>query len=160
MTEREIPAWADINEVTLRGRLGKDAESHTFQNGGMAVKFSLATSEKWTDRRTGDRVEKTEWHNLVIKFNDAAINTALDLKKGTRVKIIGKITSRSWDAQDGTRKSITEIEVGRFGKIEIVPDDREPAAKPARQASSGGGYPPRHGESMMDDEIPFAPCWE
>ena len=164
MTEREIPAWADINQVTLRGRMGRDPESRSFANGGMAVSFSLATSEKWTNKQTGERMEKTEWHNIVVKFNDVAVNVALGASKGTRVKINGKITTRQWDAQDGSKRTTTEIEVGRFGSIEIVPDDRDaaPAAKSARQVppSSGGGYPPRPGETMMDDEIPFAPCWE
>lgn len=150
MNDTTRPAWADINEVTLQGRLGRDPESRSSQSGQVFVNFSLATSEVWKDKQTGERREKTTWHNVAVKFNDVAVNLALGLRKGQRVKLVGKIAPREWQDAQGQNRTTVEIEVGRFGRLEIVPDDREGAAPPQRAASP----PPRQSRDT-DDEIPF-----
>lgn len=150
----EPPAWADINSVTLRGRLGRDAEMRSTNGGMQIVNLSVATGESWTDKRTGERRSVTQWHRVVVKFNDVAVNAACDLRKGDRVLLKGKVTYREWE-QEGVKRFATEIEVGRFGEIALVPDDREPekqsrpAAKPAqRRAAPSTDYD-------LSDDIPF-----
>jgi len=143
------PAWADRNEVTLQGRLGRDPESRSTAGGMVFVNFSVATGRKWKDKHSGEEKSVTHWHNIAVKFNEGAINTAFGLRKGQRVLVKGEITYRKWTDQSGTERHATEIEVSRFGSIEVVPDDWDgaprQAAQPARQVS------PRD----LDDEIPF-----
>ena len=147
----EIPTWRDINRVELRGRLGRDPEIRTVGASGFQVaNLTIATSEKWTDKRSGEKKEQTEWHRVVVKFNDVAINTASNMAKGQRVRCVGKITTRKWTDNAGVEKYSTEIEVGRFGELELVPDDRDP---PQRQPKPAGG-------GDLADEIPFSACKE
>jgi single-strand DNA-binding protein len=143
--------WRDINRVELRGRVGRDPESRTFASGGMVVNLSVATSEVWKDKGTGEKRERTEWHNVVCKFNEVAINTALGLVKGQRVRVVGKIATRKWQDKNGADRFTTEIEVGRFGELEAVADDRRAARPAGRPAAKPAPSPTRD----LDDEIPF-----
>ena len=154
----ETPTWRDINRVELRGRLGRDPEMRSFSNGGQVASLSIATSEKWKDKNSGEMKEITEWHRVSVKFNDVAINTASNMVKGQRVRCVGKIVSRKFNDQSGNERTMYEIEVGRFGELEVVPDDRDdrpapraPATAPARAA--GGGS--RRAPDDSFDEIPF-----
>lgn len=143
------PSWRDVNRVELRGRLGRDAEVKNFGN-FQVVNLRIATSEKWTDKRTQEKKELTEWHQVVVKFNDVAVNVACDLRKGQRVRAVGKIVTRKWTDSAGAERYATEVEVGRFGELELVPDDRDP---PQRQPKPAGG-------GDLADEIPFSACKE
>ena len=144
---REIPEWADINEVRLRGRLGKDAETKTTLGGMVIVSLNLATSERWKDKKSGEQKEITEWHQVEVKFNDVLVNAAMAAKKSQRVRLLGKKVTRTWkNAQDETRYA-TNIEVTRFGEFEILPDDREGKSPPAPRAATN--------IDNLDDEIPF-----
>jgi single-strand DNA-binding protein len=98
---------AGVNKVILVGNLGKDPEVKTFENGRKVAKFSLATSETYTDR-SGQRQEKTEWHNVVFWGNIADVIEKY-LRKGSQIYMEGKLATRSYD-QDGVKKFITEIE--------------------------------------------------
>lgn len=125
---------AGVNKVILLGRLGKDPEQASFANGGSVVKFSVATSENWKDKQTGERKEKTEWHNVVI-YNDNLGKIAKDyLKKGSQVYLEGAIQSRKFQDNSGAERYITEIVLQRFrGELTLI-DGRGDAG-----ASSGGG---------------------
>lgn len=158
-----------VNKVILVGRLGKDPESRSFQNGGKVVNMTLATSETWNDRASGERKEKTEWHNVVIKDEKLAENAEKYLKKGASVYIEGRIETRKWQDQSGNDKYTTEVIVPRFGGVLTFLSGRgeeggtggggyqpreRAAAAPER---SGGGSPswePSKGGDL-DDEIPF-----
>ena len=112
---------AGVNKVILVGRLGKDPEQASFANGGSVVKFSLATSENWKDKQTGERKEKTEWHNVVI-YNENLGKIAKDyLKKGSEVYLEGAIQSRKFQDNSGAERYTTEIVLQRFrGELTLL----------------------------------------
>lgn len=168
---------AGVNKVILVGRLGKDPESRSFQNGGKVVNFTLATSETWNDRSSGERKERTEWHNIVIRNEKLGELAEKYLKKGREVYIEGSIQSRKFEVS-GQERSITEIIVGPFrGELTFIGGrgdegggDRAsggseasrsstPARQPARSEGGGSQWDsPKGGHgggSDLDDEIPF-----
>ena len=146
-----------VNKATLIGNLGKDPEVRNTQDGTKIVNLTLATSETWTDKASGERKEKTEWHKIVI-FNDRIADVAERfLKKGAKVYVEGKITTRKWTDKDGADRYSTEIVIDRFkGELTML-DTRgggggvsEPAADraPAARAAAPAG-------ADLDDSIPF-----
>lgn len=156
-----------VNKVILVGRLGKDPEVRSFQNGGKVVNFTLATSETWNDRASGERKEKTEWHNIVIKNEKIGEVAEKYLKKGASVYIEGAIQSRKYADQSGVEKYITEIVVAQFrGEMTMLGgrndegggggdyQPRERAAAPAARGGAAPSWEPSKGGDL-DDEIPF-----
>jgi single-strand DNA-binding protein len=164
-----------VNKVILVGNLGKDPEVRTTQDGTKIVNLTLATSENWNDRQTGERKERTEWHKVVI-FNDRIGDVAERfLKKGSKIYIEGALQTRKWTDQSGAERYSTEVVVGRFkGELTMLDtrsgggeaasegggfrSDRGPAPqRAAAGAARGGGSPsweaPKGGD--LDDEIPF-----
>ena len=155
-----------VNKVTLVGNLGKDPEVRSAQSGMKIVNLTVATSDSWTDKASGERKEQTEWHRVVI-MNDRLAETAEKyLRKGAKVYLEGKLQTRKWTDQSGQEKYTTEVLLGRFG-AEMVLLDRNPNASggedyapraaapaktPARAASSSWDTRPA---MDMDDEIPF-----
>ena len=100
---------SSVNKVILVGKLGKDPETRTFQNGGKVASFSIATSERWKDKSTGEQKERTEWHRISV-FNEhiiAVVETYL--KKGAKVYIEGQLETRKWTNKDGVEKFSTEV---------------------------------------------------
>jgi single-strand DNA-binding protein len=103
-----------VNKVILVGNLGKDPEARSMSNGGEVVSFSIATSENWNDKASGERKEKTEWHNIVI-FNENLGRIAKQYaRKGTSVYVEGQLQTRKWQDQDGRDRYTTEIVLQRF----------------------------------------------
>jgi single-strand DNA-binding protein len=166
-----------VNKVILVGNLGKDPEVRTSQDGTKIVNFTLATSETWNDRASGERKERTEWHRVVI-FNENLAGIAEKyLRKGSKVYVEGALQTRKWTDQSGQEKYTTEVVISRFrGDITLLggrgegegagegggypPRERAPArSAPAggARSASGGGSPswdaPKGGD--LDDEIPF-----
>lgn len=112
---------AGVNKVILVGRLGKDPESKTFANGGTVVNFTLATSETWRDKMSGERKERTEWHNIVIRNENIGKIATQYLRKGSEVYIEGSISTRKWQDQNGQDRYTTEIVVGPFkGELALI----------------------------------------
>lgn len=106
---------AGVNKVILVGNLGKDPESKSFANGGMVVRFPLATSETWRDRQTGERKEKTEWHTVAI-FSEGLVGVVERyLKKGSKVFVEGKLQTRKWQDQNGNDRYSTEVVIQGLG---------------------------------------------
>jgi single-strand DNA-binding protein len=103
---------SSLNKVMLIGRLGKDPEMQYFESGAVKAAFSLATSERYKNRE-GQQVENTEWHNLVLWGKGAEIAEKY-LRKGKQIYVEGSIKTRSWEAQDGTKRYMTEINVQTF----------------------------------------------
>src|SRR5688572_4999713 len=98
-----------VNKAIVLGRLGKDPETKTFQNGGKVVNLRVATSESWTNKTTGEKQERTEWHSVAI-FNDMIGDVAAKyLRKGSEVYIEGQIETRKYTGQDGQDRYSTEI---------------------------------------------------
>jgi single-strand DNA-binding protein len=109
-----------LNKVTLIGRLGKDPEVKNLTNGSAVANFSVATSEKWKDKRSGEMQEKTEWHNIVV-WNEKTIEFIEKwLKKGDLVYLEGKIQTRKWEDSDGKDRYSTEIVIPQFAGIEAL----------------------------------------
>ncbi|HEX8384230.1 MAG TPA: single-stranded DNA-binding protein [Sphingomonas sp.] len=122
-----------VNKVILVGNLGKDPESKAFQNGGKVVNLRIATSESWKDRQSGERKEKTEWHQVAI-FDERIGETAEKfLRKGSKVYIEGQIQTRKWQDQNGADRYTTEVVVPRFGGVMTMLDG------PGGGQGGGGG---------------------
>jgi single-strand DNA-binding protein len=125
-----------VNKVILIGNLGKDPEARSMNNGGEVVSFSIATSETWNDKQSGDRKEKTEWHNIVI-FNENLGRIAKQyLRKGSSVYVEGALQTRKWTDQSGQDKYTTEVVLQRFrGELTLLGGRGEGGG----QSSGGGG---------------------
>lgn len=132
-----------VNKVILIGNLGKDPEIKSFQNGGRIANFTIATSETWKDKMSGDRKERTEWHNIKIDNENLVRVAEQYLRKGSKVYLEGQLQTRKWQDKEGNDRYTTEIVVGRFkGELELL-DRREGGGGGGGSyggASSGGDY--------------------
>jgi len=126
-----------VNKVILVGNLGKDPESRTFANGGKVVSFSVATSENWKDRASGERKEKTEWHNVSIFSEGLAGVAERFLKKGSKVYLEGQLETRKWQDQSGNDRYTTDVVLRNFNSSMVLLDGR---AEGGGGGGSGGGY--------------------
>jgi single-strand DNA-binding protein len=135
-----------VNKVILVGNLGKDPEVRSAQDGSKIVNLTLATSETWNDRASGERKEKTEWHRVVV-FNDRVADVAERfLKKGAKIYVEGSLQTRKWTDQQGQERYTTEVVIGRFNGQLTMLDTRSgggDAGGYAEGESGGGGYAPR-----------------
>jgi single-strand DNA-binding protein len=153
---------AGVNKVILVGNLGKDPEVRRTQSGEPIVNFSVATSENWRDKNTGERKEKTEWHRVVI-FNEHLAKIAEQyLRKGSKVFVEGQLATRKWTDKDGQEKYTTEIVLNRFrGELQML-DGRGEGGGRSEGGFGGGSSGGGRSEPVnfdrgndMDDEIPF-----
>ena len=134
----DIETWAEVmagsvNKVILIGNLGRDPEIRSMQDGGKIVQLSIATSENWRDRNTGERRERTEWHRVVI-FNENLAKVAEQyLRKGSSVYLEGQLQTRKWTDQSGQEKYTTEVVLQRYrGELTML-------GSRADGGSGGGG---------------------
>lgn len=122
-----------VNKVIIVGNLGRDPESKSFQNGGKVVNLRIATSESWKDKSTGERKEKTEWHQVAI-FNEGIANVAERyLRKGSKVYLEGSLQTRKWQDASGADKYSTEIVLQGFNSVLTMLD--APTGQGEAQAS-------------------------
>ena len=156
-----------VNKVILVGNLGNDPDVRTMQSGDRVVNLSLATSESWKDKATGERKEKTEWHRVVV-FNQGLVTVCENyLKKGSKVYIEGQLETRSWE-QDGQKKYTTEVVLRPYrGELTMLDsrnsagggfNDNQPGYGAQSGGSFGGGAQPATAAAPVDeleDEIPF-----
>jgi single-strand DNA-binding protein len=161
-----------VNKVILVGNLGKDPEVRRMQNGNPVVNLSIATSETWRDKATGERKEKTEWHRVVIFSEGLAKVAEQYLKKGAKVYIEGALQTRKWTDQSGVEKYSTEVVLQGFNSNLTMLDGRSggggnfgsddsggdfgsggPSSAAPRRAMASAGAGSRN--SDMDDDIPF-----
>lgn len=149
-----------VNKVILLGNLGRDPEVRTTQDGTKIVNFTLATSERWRDKGSGEQRERTEWHRVVI-FNENLARIAEQyLRKGSSVYVEGQLQTRKWTDQGGQERYTTEVVLQRFrgeltllgGRGEGGRGDDESRGDDGRDGSSGGSS---GGPADLDDEIPF-----
>ena len=155
---------AGVNKVILVGNLGREPEVRHTQDGRKIVNFSIATSETWKDRQTGERRERTEWHRIVI-FNEGLANVAEQyLHKGSKVYIEGQLQTRKWTDNAGVEKYTTEVVLQNFrGELQML-DSRGSGGGGgmggdnggfSSGGNGGGGSAPAGGFDDLDDEIPF-----
>ena len=157
-----------VNKVILVGNLGKDPEVRNAQNGSKIVNFTLATSDTWNDKASGERKERTEWHRVVV-FNERIADVAERyLKKGQKVYVEGSLQTRKWTDQSGQEKYTTEVVIDRFRGEMTMLSGREGGGFAGGGSGEGGGsarqQPARsggpswdsgQGAGDLDDEIPF-----
>ncbi len=170
-----------LNRVQLIGNLGRDPEIRSLQNGSKVADLSIATSESWTDRQTGEKKEAVEWHRVVIWIEPIVKVVEQYLRKGSKVMIEGQLKTREWQDQSGADRYTTEIVLsGYSGQLILLgdagggegrrgppPADQPPGGPMQRQQGGGDqrGYPyntlpdqgggQAGGRSDLDDEIPF-----
>ncbi len=152
-----------VNKVILVGNLGRDPEIRTMQSGDKLANFSVATSETWNDRQTGERRERTEWHRVVI-FGRLADIAERYLRKGSKVYLEGSLQTRKWQDQSGQDRYSTEVVLQRFrGELQML-DRAGDAETGARDyggyddRDSGGGRSAAPAPALgsdLDDDIPF-----
>lgn len=167
-----------VNKVILVGNLGRDPEVKSMQDGRSLVNMSVATSETWRDRNSGERKERTEWHRVVI-FNDKLAEVAQKfLKKGAKVYLEGQLTTRKWTDQSGQERYTTEVVIPRFGGSLTMLDGRSGGGEGGGMGGGGmdddygggmgggsggmssgggggGGRAAPRGKAELDDDIPF-----
>ena len=162
-----------VNKVILIGNLGQDPEAKNLNGGGMLVNLSIATSETWRDKSSGERKEKTEWHKVVVFAEGPAKFAEQYLKKGMKVYVEGQLQTRKWQDQSGQDRYTTEVVIKPFkGVLENL------TSRDSESGSGGGGQSRRDdnrqsnddfgqrssdnyggGGRNIDDDIPFAPEW-
>lgn len=162
-----------VNKVILVGNLGRDPEVRSMQDGRSMVNMSVATSETWRDRQSGERKERTEWHRVVI-FNEKLAEVAQKfVKKGSKVYVEGQLSTRKWTDQSGQERYTTEVVIPRFGGALTMldgrsgggdgggmggggPDDDFGSGGSSGGGGGGGGRPASRGsKAELDDDIPF-----
>ena len=162
-----------VNKVILVGNVGQDPEVRQFQNGGQVCSFSLATSENWKDKNTGERREKTEWHRISV-FSEGLVRVVQSyVKKGSKLYIEGQLETRKWQDQNGVDKYTTEVVLRGFGGTLTMLDSRNGEGGGQRggydqggssgygnQGGNQGGPRQMEGPAQsfsqdLDDEIPF-----
>jgi len=149
-----------VNKVTLVGNLGRDPEIRAMQNGDKIVQLSVATSDRWKDKNSGEQRERTEWHRVVI-FNDALGRIAEQyLKKGSTVYLEGQLQTRKWtDQQSGQEKYTTEVVLQRYrGELTLLgsrPDNQVENQYNNTQSDQPDQIGNTNIASDLDDEIPF-----
>jgi len=158
-----------VNKVILVGNLGRDPEVKSMQDGRSMVNMSVATSDTWRDRQSGERKERTEWHRVVI-FNEKLAEVAQKyVRKGSKVYVEGQLSTRKWTDQSGQERYTTEVVIPRFGGALTMLDARgggggeagasagmDDEAAPAMAGAGGGGRPAARGKAgELDDDIPF-----
>jgi single-strand DNA-binding protein len=143
-----------VNKVILIGNLGKDPEVRNAQDGTKIVSFSVATSESWKDKQSGERKDRTEWHRVVL-FNDRLGEVAEKyLRKGSKVYIEGSLQTRKWTDSNNVERYSTEVVLSRFrGELTLL-DSRGSSDNHGIEGDAGGGALPSHFDELNDD-IPF-----
>ena len=150
-----------VNKVILVGNLGRDPEVRSLNDGSPVVNLSLATSESWKDKASGERRERTEWHRVVI-FNENLAKIAESyLKKGSKIYIEGQLQTRKWTDKDGNEKYSTEVVLQRYrGELTMLDSKGEGGGSYGDDGGGGGAQvedkgAASGGDDDFDDEIPF-----
>ncbi len=159
---------ASVNKAVVLGNVGQDPKINTLNSGDKVASFTLATSESWKDKNTGERREKTSWHNIVI-YNDGLVGVVEQyVKKGTKLYLEGQIQTRKYNTQNGEERYITEIVLQKYRGELVLLGGREGGGGESEGASQRERAAPRNGASAgnkpaerrssapdIDDDIPF-----
>ena len=144
-----------VNRVILIGTLGKDPETKTFANGGSLTQFSIATSETWTDKNTGERKEQTEWHNIVLQNKLGEIAQQY-LRKGSKVYIEGSLNTRKWTDQNGQERYTTQIKGQQMQMLDSANGNNQQQAQPQQQPKpTYTKNPQAQPPADLDTDLPF-----
>lgn len=151
---------SSVNKAILIGNLGRDPEVRYTQGGDTVVNMAVATSERWTDKRDGERREKTEWHRVVVFDQNIADVAQKYLRKGTKVYLEGQLQTRKWTDSHGVERYTTEVVLQRFRSTLTIlaggqRPDGESTGTAATGASAAAGSPSANDPQDLDDDIPF-----
>ena len=148
---------AGVNKVIIIGNVGKDPEIRQMQDGFKIANFSVATSDSWKDKATGERKERTEWHRIVVMNERLSEIVEKYVRKGSKLYVEGQLQTRKWTDQSGMDRYTTEVVVGRFkGEITMLDSRNSPGSfddniqSQPQQSSSEPAMP-----ASIDDEMPF-----
>jgi single-strand DNA-binding protein len=139
-----------VNKVILLGNVGKDPEARSLPSGKTVANFSMATSESWKDKQTGEQKDKTEWHNLVV-FDKKADIVVQYVKKGSQLYVEGKLQTRKWQDKEGRDRYTTEILIEDFQLLGGKPGSERHESAPQQRAAATAPAE----KSFEDDDIPF-----
>ena len=159
-----------VNKVIIIGNLGADPEARQFNNGGNVTNISVATSEQWTDKQSGEKREATEWHRVSL-FNRLGEIAAQYLRKGSKVYIEGSLRTRKYQAPDGSDRYATEIRADQMQMLDSNDDNNKPISHLDRQEPQNDQQAPNNKINKnnvnqglppgpVDDDIPFAPHFD
>ena len=142
---------SSVNKVILVGVLGRDPDVKSFQSGDQIAELSVATSERWTDKATGDKKEKTEWSRVVVR-NENLVRFAQNyLAKGSKVYVEGQIQTREWTDKDGSKRYSTDIVIGKFkGELVLLSEGKEREVRQESQKAVKRSF-----ADDLEDDIPF-----
>lgn len=143
---------SSVNKVILIGNLGRDPETKSMQDGTKLANLSVATSERWKDKNSGEARERTEWHRVVVWGKLAEICERY-LAKGSKVYLEGQLETRKWQAQDGQDRYSTEVVLRGYGGKLVMLDGKGDGGGDRRDYDDGPARPRGHDD--LDDEIPF-----
>lgn len=145
-----------VNKVILIGNLGKDPEVRHLENGAVVANFPLATSETYTDKSTGQKVENTDWHDVVV-WRGLAEVVEKYVRKGTKVYVEGKLKKRSWQDKEGNTRYATEVVADDLTILSRPSDDREPRSSAPYQSDGTPPAPSKVDDILNkdDDDLPF-----
>lgn len=156
--DMECVMSSSVNKVILVGNLGRDPEIRSMQDGSKVASFSLATSEVWKDKQTGERKDRTEWHRVVV-FNGNLVDIIEKyVRKGTKLYVEGQLQTRKWQDKDGIEKYTTEIVLSRFrGEIGILSRSDDAASDSINDFGSSDNRMSGSFDALsdLDDDIPF-----
>ena len=145
-----------LNKVLLIGRLGADPEIKQMVNGKSVARLSLATSQSWKDKNTGEKKEKTEWHRIVV-FNEGLVNVVQQyLKKGAQIYVEGQLSTRKWkDEQSGQDKYSTEVVIQGYNSSLTMLGGSNQNSIPSQDSKQNLDEPSQSNQNDLDDDIPF-----
>jgi single-strand DNA-binding protein len=151
---------ASVNRITLIGHLGRDPETRRFNDGNSIVSFSVATSESWKDKGTGERKDRTEWHQVTIGSEGLGKIAEQYLRKGSKVYLEGQMRYRKWTDKEGAERISSEVYLGPYAGSLVLLDkagergERDSGGYEQPPSRSGGGSS-SGGRAPMSDDIPF-----
>ena len=154
-----------VNKVILIGNLGRDPETRSFQNGGKVCNLRIATSDTWKDKNSGERRERTEWHQVAIFSEPLARIAEQYLRKGSKVYLEGQLETRKWQDQSGQDRYSTEVVLRPYASTLTMLDGPSGDRNSGQDRGYGGdqsGYGAGHrpSDDLDGDSIPFRMCWE
>lgn len=144
-----------VNKVIILGRVGKDPEIRSMQSGSEIANLTVATSERWKDKNTGEQKEKTEWTNVVV-FSSGLVNVIKKyVKKGSQIYVEGQLQTRKWQDKEGKDRYSTEVVLQGFNASLVLLGGKNEAQEKRTQAKGNAYVEPEYGVDELSDEIPF-----
>lgn len=146
---------SSVNKVIVLGRVGKDPEIKKLPDGTLMATFSVATSDVWTDKKTGERKEKTEWHKISVLNDRLTDIISKYVRKGSQIMVEGQLQTRKWNDGTEVERSITEIVLGKYkGELTLL-DSKNDFKQPILESNNASRSTAEKPTKLLDDDLPF-----